>query len=153
MFFRKPAEAALSQQTCGASLGWGRGAGTLWKALAKTSPLIQLTSRLRTQGQQQVRGAPQTSFGRTTCCFTSLCPVLPTAGTCTAASPDRRVSITANSSGALTWQSCPLESPRGLCWALQGPLQGSNYPPECSGPYPRTLLPSRGPPILTKLKV
>jgi len=45
-----------------AGSGWGSGAGTLWKALAKPSPFIQFTSRLGMQVQQWVRDAPQTSF-------------------------------------------------------------------------------------------
>lgn len=99
-------------------------------------------------------------LGSATRYFTSLRSLLATARTCTGTGPSRRVSIAANSSGTLSWQSCPLESPRGLCWALQGPLQGPNYPPEwpgalsglCWGPLeaPAAL---RRSPILTNLRV
>lgn len=44
-----------------------------------------------------------------------------------------------------TWQSRPLESPRGLCWALQGRMRSPNYPPECPGALPSCGEASAGP--------
>lgn len=59
-------------------------------------------------------------LGSASCSCASLHPLLPMTRTCAATSPD--------GSGALMQQSCPPESPRGLYWALQGPLLGPKLP-------------------------